>query len=49
MTTMKAAGWARVKVNWCGICGSDLHELVHNKDRNVKIIVQPAAPAVAAE
>ncbi|WP_448203928.1 2,3-butanediol dehydrogenase [Azospirillum sp. sgz302134] len=31
------------------IVARGFEELVHNKDRNVKIIVQPAAPAVAAE
>ena len=23
-----AAGWVTVRVHWCGICGSDLHEYV---------------------
>ncbi len=31
------------------IVSRGFEELVHNKDRNVEIIVQPAAPAVAAE
>ena len=21
-------GWVQIKVHWCGICGSDLHEYV---------------------
>lgn len=23
-----APGWVQIKVDWCGICGSDLHEYV---------------------
>ncbi|CCC97314.1 hypothetical protein FBZ85_10524 [Azospirillum brasilense] len=30
------------------IVSRGFEELVHNKDRHMKIIVQPAAPAVAA-